>query len=361
MSRFDRRVELTGAAAVLVAGLLVWALAPTYPNYDSYWHLVWGRELLDGQVPSFEAYAAPTKHPLWVAVAGLLGLLGEPGDRALVLVCVLSHVALIAGVYRLGAAVFGRWPGLAAALFTGASASLLLYSARGYVDMPFLALVAWAAAVVAQRDVRGDPAAAGGAMALLAAAGLLRPEAWLLAGLLWLWAGRGIRLALLVALAPVVWALVDLLATGDPLHSLHATSELADELQRDRGLDEVPSALVRFLAETARPPVAALGVAGVVLAVRLRGWRATVVVLALLGAGIAAFAGTGLLGLSILPRYLTVPVVALCVFGGYALLGFTEEADARAPAAVGTVVAGGRRARTAHLRDLPAVAGRGFE
>ena len=33
------------------------------------------------------------------------------------------------------------------------------------------------------------------------------------------------------------------------------------------------------------------------------------------------FVGTGLLGLSILPRYLTVPAVALCLFAGYALLG----------------------------------------
>ena len=28
--------------------VLVWALTRTYPNYDSYYHLVWGRELLDG-------------------------------------------------------------------------------------------------------------------------------------------------------------------------------------------------------------------------------------------------------------------------------------------------------------------------
>ena len=73
-------------------------------------------------------------------------------------------------------------------------------------------------------------------MALLAAAGLLRPEAWVLAGLYWLWclagrgacARRGSALAALVALAPLGWALVDLAVTGDPLYSLHATSELAE-------------------------------------------------------------------------------------------------------------------------------------
>ena len=60
--------------------------------------------------------------------------------------------------------------------------------------------------------------------------------------------------------------LVDLVVTGDPLFSVHSTSELADELNRPRGLDEVPSAFVRFIADTAREPVAAAGVAGAVLA-----------------------------------------------------------------------------------------------
>ena len=46
--------------------------------------------------------------------------------------------------------------------------------------------------------------------------------------------------------------------------------------------------------------------------------------LALFAAGVITFVGTGVLGLSILPRYLTVPAVALCLFAGYALLGFTE-------------------------------------
>ena len=48
--------------------------------------------------------------------------------------------------------------------------------------------------------------------------------------------------------------------------------------------------------------------------------------LALFAAGVITFVGTGALGLSILPRYLTVPAVALCLFAGYALLGFTALA-----------------------------------
>jgi len=306
------RVCVVGAVA-----LAVWALAPTFPNYDSYYHLVWGRELLEGMTPSFEAYAAPTKHPLWVLLATALGLIGESADRALVLVCWLSWGTLVLGAWRLGEVVFGRWPGALAALFVAGSASFVLYAARGYVDVPFLALVVWAAVCAhGGRTTR--------AFALLATAGLLRPEAWVLAGLWWLFGdSRTWRTAILVALAPVVWVLVDLLATGDPLHSLHATSALADDLGREQGIAKVPGAFAEFLAATVRPPVAALGFLGIVLAIRLRGWRAVGVPLGLVVAGVATFLATGVAGLSILPRYLTVPAVALCVFAGYALAGFT--------------------------------------
>ena len=162
-----------------------------------------------------------------------------------------------------------------------------------------------------------------GAFVLLALAGLLRPEAWVLAGLFWLLYGRDMRTGVLVAAAPVVWVLVDLVSTGDPLHSLNATSALAEDLGRERGIVKVPGAFAEFLAATVRPPVAALGIAGIGLAVWLRGAREAAVPLVLAVAGVVTFVGTGLAGLSILPRYLTVPAVALCVFGGYALAGFT--------------------------------------
>src|SRR5437763_1446190 len=77
------------------------------------------------------------------------------------------------------------------------------------------------------------------------------------------------------------WALVGLAVTGDPLHSLHATSELADELNRTKGIGALPHAFVKFLADTVRAPVALGAAIGVVLALALRGWRAIVVPLAL--------------------------------------------------------------------------------
>ncbi len=46
------RAEWIVVGALVVAAVVAWALVPTYPNYDSYYHLVWGRELLDGVKPT---------------------------------------------------------------------------------------------------------------------------------------------------------------------------------------------------------------------------------------------------------------------------------------------------------------------
>ena len=267
-----RRAERVVGAGLLAAAVLWWLLVPSYPNYDAYYHLVWGREILDGLKPSFEAYAAPTQHPLYVAYAALVGLAGEDADRLLVLTTLLCLVALVWGTWRLGLALFGVWPALLATVFVGSSFAFLLYAVRAYVDVPFLALVVWAAV----REAEGRRGAAG----LLVFAGLLRPEGWILAGLLWLWrwpaadTGRRVRGALLVLVAPVVWCLVDLVVTGNPLHSVTATSSLAEDLGRERGIAKVPRLFVTQLADVARPPVALAGVIGAVLAVRRFGWRA---------------------------------------------------------------------------------------
>lgn len=344
----SRRAERAAAGGLALAAVLWWVLVPTYPAYDAYWHLVWGRELLDGMSPSFEVYAAPTQHPLYVAVAAVLGLAGESADRLLVLAGLLSLVALVCGVWRLARDLFGLWPAVLAAAFTGSSFAFLLYAVRAYVDVPFLALVVWAACA----EVRGRRWAP---MVLLVLAGLLRPEAWVLAGLLWLWRALGpggdadapspsgpsratsgelAALAGLVVLAPALWLLSDALVTGDPLHSLTSTSELAEALGRDRGIGKAPRLFVVHLFDVARAPVALAGFAGIVLAVRRYGWRAMAVPLALVLAGAVTFFGAGIGGLSLLPRYLTVPAVGLCVFAGYAVAGFTtlEPGDRWLPA-----------------------------
>ena len=94
----------------------------------------------------------------------------------------------------------------------------------------------------------------------------------------------------LAVVAPALWALSDLVITGDPLYSLNATSALAEELGRERGIANVPGNFVAFLADTARPPVFAAALLGAVLAFRARArLHALHVPLALFVAGSRAY------------------------------------------------------------------------
>lgn len=119
--------------AAAIAGFLAF---PTYPNYDSLYSLLWAREILDGVLPSFDAYRAPTQHPLWVVLCLPLAAIGEGGDRVLLALCVLSFVALVAGMYALGEHVFGAVVGVVAALLLASRLDFPFLAARGYIDIP---------------------------------------------------------------------------------------------------------------------------------------------------------------------------------------------------------------------------------
>ena len=305
--------------AVAMAGFLAY---PTYPNYDSLYSLLWGREILDGVLPSFDAYRAPTQHPLWVALCVPLAALGEGADRVLLALCVLSFVALVAGMYALGKQVFGALVGVVAALLLASRLDFPFLAARGYIDVPYMALVIWAAALEVARPRRG-----GAVWVLLTLAGLMRPEAWVLAALYALWIvwgrplGEWVRAAAIVAIAPVIWALSDLVVTGDPMYSLNYTTESAAQLGRRQELHELPGVTLRYLSELTKPPVLLLGIAGIVLAWRLA--RAKVLVPAtLLAWGTGMFLLVSLRGFSVISRYLAIAAVALMLFAAFAAVGF---------------------------------------
>jgi len=321
----------------LALTVVVWVLANSYPGYDTYYHLVWGRELLAGQIPSIDAYQAPTAHPLYLALAtALAAVVGDDSAQLMVLLGALSLIICAWSIWRIGRVVFGPWPGIVAALLVASNLTLMLYAARGFADMPFLALVFVAAALEAERKRRGLSV-----LVLLAAAGLLRPEAWLLAGVYWLWCcwpkdqANGRRsfhpgLLALVLVSPLLWCLYVWWNVGEPLYALTATSSLAAELGRERGISKVPATFVDALIAVLRTPQLLLVAAGIVIEIIRRRAKSLYLPLALITIGIVTYICVGIFGLSLLPRYLTIPSITLLLFAGYALAGWVELARASA-------------------------------
>lgn len=339
------RAALAALALATLAGFLVY---PTYPNYDSYYSLLWGRELLHLQAPSFETYYAPTQHPLAVAFGALLSLLGRGADRVMVFCTMVSFVVLVAGLYRVGRLLFTPAVGIAAGLILCTRLDFPFLAARAYIDIPYLALIVWAVALAIKEpfartkaspssNARAQPEHDWRVWALLLAAGLLRPEAWLLLGFYgaWLawcsWRDSGsataaaatlVRAAAISAIAPGIWMLTDLLVTGDPLFSLTHTSSFAEELGRTKGAGEIPSAMRAFFFNLTKAPVMAAGLVGGVLAFWFVPRRALLpAVLWLIGSG--TFVLVGLAGLSVIDRYLLVPALMVMLFAAVTVAGWT--------------------------------------
>jgi hypothetical protein len=163
---------------------------------------------------------------------------------------------------------------------------------------------------------------------LLCAAGLLRPEGWLL-GFAWLaYAAPGrsrrevLRWAAVVVAAPLLWAASDLLVTGDALYSLHGTRDLAEQLERPRTFGTAVSAVPSYLREALGDPLVWLGLAGAAGGL-VSLYERTVLPAALAGLGILGFLALGVADLPLLIRYLLVPAVMLALFAALLLCGWT--------------------------------------
>src|SRR4051812_12386178 len=253
------------AAGVLVgAALLRLVAGPGLVNYDTLYELVWGRQLAHGTLPDLDVAIAPTPHPLATLGAIVLSPLSSletdrlHGELAATVVVAAAFVSLaLLGwvVFALGRAWFNAAAGALAAAIVLTRVPVLDFGARAYVDIPYVVLVLGALLVETRRPRSGGPV-----LALLALAGLLRPEAWLFSVVYlgWLWRApraRDPRLIALALAAPALWALSDLIVTGDPLHSLLGTRDNAETLERITGLDEVPLTAPRRLGEILREPV----------------------------------------------------------------------------------------------------------
>jgi hypothetical protein len=303
---------------------------PTYPNYDSYYSLLWAREILDAQKPIFEGFRFPTEHPLAIVLGVPLALLGDGGDRVWTALMLAAFLWLVWGVWRLGREAFTPLVGAIAALLLVTRFDFPFLAARGYIDVPYMAMIVWAVVLEARRPRRGTAV-----LVLLALAGMLRPEAWLMAAAYWLWLfpsadwpGR-FKYAVLAAIGPLAWFATDFIVTGDPLFSLTYTSGSAEDLGRTRTLREIPTTIPSFISSLIKLPVLLAAAAGLLFAVFAAPRRAAGP-LVLFAAGLGSFVAIASAGASVIERYLTLAALALLVFAGVALGGFTMLERGRA-------------------------------
>jgi hypothetical protein len=346
-------------ALLCVLALIGYFAFPTYPTYDSFYALLWGRDLLHLHLPDFRVYRGPTEHPLAIAFGMFSSLFGQGGARLMVFGSIASFVALVAGVYRLARLCFGPVVGMFAALLMLSRFFDENLAAQGYLDISYIALIVWAVALEVEKPRRGTVV-----FLLLAAAGLLRPDAWVLSGVYWLWCAwpaRGARAQesgspggrraqgapaidrgpvidrgpavdhrkrleylALAAIAPLIWFGADAVVTGNPLYSLHSTAGLAQELGRTQGFSSVVTSVWTYSVRIDKLPVVLGGLIGVPIAVWLAPRRVLVplVVLVLL---VFVFVAEGAAGASVIDRYLMGAATVLLIFcavtiGGWAML-----------------------------------------
>lgn len=99
----ERGLFALGVLLLAALGLGLYARYPTYPACDSLTAFSWGRDILDGRLPAFDAFRAPTQHPLLLAFGVLLEPVGSAAARVWVVLCILSLVALVAASSAWGA------------------------------------------------------------------------------------------------------------------------------------------------------------------------------------------------------------------------------------------------------------------
>ena len=339
-------LALRAAVLVPLGALLCWLLIDAgFLNYDTAYSLLWGGDLLHGRLPDWHVTLAPTAHPLAELLGAILTPFGGAAQPIWVVIAFLALGALGWLAYELAAHWFGPAAGAVAGLVIVTRIPVLSYGVRAYVDIPYCALALGAILIEARR-----PRAGAWPLVLLALAGLLRPEAWLLSigYLAWLYLGgerdarRLARLVAIAAAAPLLWALRDLIVTGDPLHSLIGTREGAQVLERTTGLGAVPTTVPRRLGEILREPGLFGAAAGGLLVLCLM-WRRARLPIAAGFASIAAFCVLAVAGLPILGRYLLLPATLLAVFCGAGVFGWLalprEHSWRRRWAAIGALVA----------------------
>lgn len=331
--------KLRPLAPISAIALILWLIYPFgFPNYDTAYALLWGNELAHGASPDYNAALPPTPHPLadlWGALLSPFGFVTASDATTVVAYLALGAIGYL--VYRLGALWFDRAIGFVAALIVLTRADYLSNGIRAYVDLPYIALVLAALVIETRRRRAGWPV-----LALLAVAGLLRPEAWLFSAaylgylllerdpgreklaLRWrpgLEPGQVFGLVALAASAPLAWGLFDWITTGNPTYSFTGTRKTVETLNRQTGPVDLVLYGPRRLGEILQWPGGLGALGGVILCFAFLRRRSVTGIVAA-GLALAAFAILAVAGLAIIPRYTMLAAAVLAIFCAAGLLGW---------------------------------------
>lgn len=346
----SRRLRAALIIIALAAALYVlWS--PAAPNYDTAYALLWGRQILNGHLPTYAAAFAPTPHPLLIALGVFVAASGEHAYTLLVLLGCLTWGAFLYGIVRLGDALGSLVGGLVAAVLMATSGLVDNLGVTAEKDLPYVALLIGATTLEVRTRRRGVPV-----LIVLGLAGLIRPETWLLTGVYWVYLARPLSMTrrlgtLAVAAAPpTIWVLSDLAVTGQPAYSFTHTEEFGEALGRATGLHGANYLLGHQLADIVTWPVLLGGLLAIAWAVR-RGKR-----MLLLPSVIAVLAGLtfvlqGLAELPLTDRLLLALATMLTLLCSNVVVMWTRrwrEPDRRPAAVLGLV------AVIATLAALPA-------
>jgi hypothetical protein len=197
-------ILVPAVACLAIAGLSL--LLPSTPTYDPWAWILWGREIVQGELVTVDG---PSWKPLPVLFTVPFALFG---DAAPALWLVVARAGTIAGglvALRLAMRLGGPLAGVIALVGLGSAAWIVRNGALGNSEGLLVLCVLGAV----DRHLSGHR---GQAFALGVAAGLLRPEAWPFLGLyaLWLlwedrgrlrWVAPGLLTLPLLWLAPERW------------------------------------------------------------------------------------------------------------------------------------------------------------